>query len=596
MFLLIFQVKRLTISADSIPGKTSDEEKHTTEEDDNSVEFHSEQETVLVVESPTKNVQDIKIDSEKQPVLGSEVEDDGWQSVQKPRPAVELSLRQRRTNIRKFYAYHKKEIKGEAPPPDHNSGIPYSNSQLYLVKKKSVASGTGNYDHHYGKAQTSGKKYTNRKTIKSVTYRVKSSPPENIEMDSRSKDDGDRKSESVDDRQTTEVLDSEKGDSIPTVGRFPSYKDAALAPPGTISKAQTIKPKEVVEKTKENDDLITESTTTGEESESFVNSAKSDAGGGGGSSVAAENQEKEERKEVESGQFLLELISHGGNKTNSDSNPTTGGDGGGSESDIQSLQIQTNIGNHSFKKLSASAVPFNPSPTMTRAPIIPGVSGVPMTGIRPGVAPWHTVSLHPGVSTAMMVSTSPRTPGIVQHPIPFVYPPPYSQPQATNMFRPNQVAWQCNMASTMWPACQPVEFSVISTDIVNPTSEKANDLTAKSGNGNIAEKNLADSVENSSSIQQVASHRRNNRMTSGGRHVFRKLGKIEGGEDAGGSFGISLRSKSRRKNTLRIPMNVLNRTYGSQSFKLIYNKVVAKGEEETHPHPIDASDESPLID
>jgi len=45
-----------------------------------------------------------------------------------------------------------------------------------------------------------------------------------------------------------------------------------------------------------------------------------------------------------------------------------------------------------------------------------------------------------------------------------------------------------------------------------------------------------------------------------------------------GSFRIYVKGKSRRKQTLRIPISLLNKTYGSRSFKLVYNKVVREND------------------
>jgi protein TIF31 len=45
-----------------------------------------------------------------------------------------------------------------------------------------------------------------------------------------------------------------------------------------------------------------------------------------------------------------------------------------------------------------------------------------------------------------------------------------------------------------------------------------------------------------------------------------------------GSFRIYVKGKSRRKQTLRIPISLLNKTYASRSFKLLYNRVVREND------------------
>lgn len=56
-----------------------------------------------------------------------------------------------------------------------------------------------------------------------------------------------------------------------------------------------------------------------------------------------------------------------------------------------------------------------------------------------------------------------------------------------------------------------------------------------------------------------------------------KLGSNMKNEDEG-SFRILLKGKRRRKQTLRIPISLLNKTYSSRSFKLDYNRVVREND------------------
>ena len=56
-----------------------------------------------------------------------------------------------------------------------------------------------------------------------------------------------------------------------------------------------------------------------------------------------------------------------------------------------------------------------------------------------------------------------------------------------------------------------------------------------------------------------------------------KLGGSMKNEDDG-SFMIFVKGKGRRKQTLRIPISLLNKTYSSRSFKLDFNRVVRESD------------------
>ncbi|XP_062190047.1 protein REDUCED CHLOROPLAST COVERAGE 1 isoform X2 [Phragmites australis] len=283
------------------------------------------------------------------------------------------------------------------------------------------------------------------------------------------------------------------------------------------------------------------------------------------------------------------------------------------------------------KKLSAAAPPFNPSPPAVLSPLA-GKVGLPPPGAIPGVAPWPVnVSLHPGHSTMVpsgpplcmsphhLYPPAPRSPNLL-HPMPFIYPP-YSQPQVvpsttypmnTNIFRPNHYGWQpyMNPAASefvpvsAWSSSHTVDF-IPTPHVVDPISQSladkhiqsdaavvsiglsldSNTVAAKEemeapavvGSGNFIsnkhddqDKQLKDAarIELNPDIQGdsthyigVANHSRSNMKN----------------EDEG-SFRIYVKGKSRRKQTLRIPISLLNKTYGSRSFKLAYNKVVREND------------------
>ncbi|KAL6639123.1 hypothetical protein ACP70R_022853 [Stipagrostis hirtigluma subsp. patula] len=282
------------------------------------------------------------------------------------------------------------------------------------------------------------------------------------------------------------------------------------------------------------------------------------------------------------------------------------------------------------KKLSASAPPFNPSPPAVLSPMAGNV-GLPPPGAIPGVAPWPVnVSMHPGHSTMVpsgpplctsphhMYPPAPRSPNLL-HPVPFIYPP-YSQPQVipsttfpmnTNIFRPNHYGWQpyMNPAASefvpvsAWSSSHTVDFTP-TPHVVDPIAQSLADTHIQSdaavvsigpsldsnavaskevetpavvASGNLVsnkhgdqEKQLTDAVrrelnpdmqgDNTNDIG-VATHPRSDMKS----------------EDEG-SFRIYVKGKSRRKQTLRIPISLLNKTYGSRSFKLVYNRVVKEND------------------
>ncbi|XP_058100419.1 protein REDUCED CHLOROPLAST COVERAGE 1 [Magnolia sinica] len=292
------------------------------------------------------------------------------------------------------------------------------------------------------------------------------------------------------------------------------------------------------------------------------------------------------------------------------------------------------------RKLSASAAPFSPSAAI-RGPVPMNISLPPGTGavaqwpvnmtlhpgpaaVVPTVTPICSSPHHTYVS-------SPRSPNVI-HPLPFMYPP-YPHPQAvpngtfamnSNMFHTNHMPWQCNMnlntsefiPGTVWPGCHPMEFSVLPTviePVTQPTLEskmpadnfevmtstppgetkegkniKKENGDAVSGvieSGSVVAEN---SLENKQEDGDSGSHKnemvknelisvnvpKENTENNGEKHMPRNSNK----NDGEGSFSILIRGRRNRKQTLRMPISLLNRPYGSQSFKVIYNRVVRGSE------------------
>lgn len=298
-----------------------------------------------------------------------------------------------------------------------------------------------------------------------------------------------------------------------------------------------------------------------------------------------------------------------------------------SDSDIRELPA---------KKLSASAAPFNPSLPVVINPL-PVSVGLPPSGVIPTITPWQLSATLHAAPTAVMPSVPPictsplhpfasssRSPNIL-HPLPFIYPP-YTRPQImpnttfamnSNMFHGNHYPWQCNIgpnapdfvAASVWPVCHPVDFSSFSP-VLSPisestvestmTSDVSNGMsltpllsinieegtktdenneksqvidTGKSLDGKLSEKQEAEESQSSNTkTTELESETdfREDAQPSGEKHVHESSQKYEGE----GSLGIYIKGRSRRKQTLRLPISLLKRPYGSQSFKVVYSKVV----------------------
>ncbi|KAL5998993.1 hypothetical protein ACLOJK_009942 [Asimina triloba] len=282
------------------------------------------------------------------------------------------------------------------------------------------------------------------------------------------------------------------------------------------------------------------------------------------------------------------------------------------------------------RKLSASAAPFNPSAAV-RGPVPVSITLPTVTGAVPAVAPWPVnMTLHPGsaavVPTVTPICTSPHhtyvsSPRSPMHPMPFMYPP-YPHPQAipngtyamnSNMFHPNRMPWQCNMNpnasdfvhGTVWPGCHPMDFPVlppvidpvvqplletqVPADNVNVTSstpleETAEDKDAKKENGRA----LLEVTESCSAVAETCSENMKENGHSGHHanemvknKLISVLGLKENSEGSSekvetrndkkiegeGTFSILLRGRRNRKQTLRMPISLLNRPYGSKQVR-----------------------------
>ncbi|GAB4844598.1 hypothetical protein Ancab_037997, partial [Ancistrocladus abbreviatus] len=150
--------------------------------------------------------------------------EDGWQPVQRPRSAGSYGrrLKQRRSSTGMIFGYHEKEAVAETDRARQNNSN--QNSRYYIVKKRTLSPGSY-IDQRAGKSPSQVNKF-GRRFVKAVTYRVKYVPPSSkVEpKEGSGKED--------------EIGQSSEKTAIVSLGKSPSYKDVALAPPGTMSQLQ----------------------------------------------------------------------------------------------------------------------------------------------------------------------------------------------------------------------------------------------------------------------------------------------------------------------------------------------------------------------
>ncbi|KAK6918224.1 hypothetical protein RJ641_016646 [Dillenia turbinata] len=273
-------------------------------------------------------------------------------------------------------------------------------------------------------------------------------------------------------------------------------------------------------------------------------------------------------------------------------------------------------------------IPLPPSPAA-----VAGVNPWPInmtlhpgpTPVMPTVSPMCSSPHHPFPSP-------PPTPNMI-HSFPFMYPP-YTQPQpvpptnfpvTTAPFHHNHFAWQCNMnpnasefvPRTVWPSCHPVEFSILppviepiadtalapkvqsdNSDSSSPVpnlpvdihceEETAKEMIASSPVVVDAEKvngNPVEGVKENGNLNLIAAEKAENECrqmkfpiddnaSNGNTHGSKQPCKMDGER----TFNILLRGRRNRRQTLRMPISLLSKPYGSQSFKVIYNRVVRGSE------------------
>ncbi|WZZ56264.1 hypothetical protein YC2023_056371 [Brassica napus] len=555
----------------------------------------------------SNSITSAEVSTETQHPDGSE---DGWQPVHRPRSAGSYGrrLKQRRASIGKVYTYQKKNVEADNDNPVlQNATQP--NSKYYVLKKRTASS--ANYgDHHSPGMTTQGTKF-GRKVVKTLAYRVKSMQPssENPKTSAETSEEDGLKTDAspaVPSGLSSNVQnEAYPKNSVVSLGKSPSYKEVALAPPGSIAKYQVWAPQaEASDKQEENNseegtsvELTRDEQMITVSEEEVKNEISADAESSkpqGKEAIKVELQSSEvefkgnnlneneesgggiqvEEPVLEANEGVTDMIHSTTEQELKDQLAADSDDLkeklGISATDSSDAPRELLLPN---KKLSASAVPFNPSspPSIIRPTPI---------GMNIGPSWPVNMTLHHGPPP---FPSPPATPNLMQ-PMSFVYPPPYTQsiptstyPVTSGPFHPNQFPWP-HMSEfvprTVWPACHPVEFSPphmiapepIASTVLEPTVILPTDIETsgvEEGKQDVAA-TAGETMDSVNHVNVLAS----SEMENGNK-------KFEEGEK---TFSILLRGRRNRKQTLRMPISLLNRPYDSQPFKIAYSRVIRGSE------------------
>ncbi|CAN4111448.1 unnamed protein product [Withania somnifera] len=416
--------------------------------------------------------------------------EDGWQPVQRPRSGgfYGRRRRQRRQTISKVIGYQKKDPVSDV---DHTKlKNNYQAGKYYVLKKRTSP---GSYAGYYiAKSQTPGTKL-GRRVIKAVAYRVKSvssSVRDTIpEVSTTGGNLLNTSSEQVQVSAIKEFGSLSNRSSIVNLGKSPSYKEVALAPPGTISMLQERVSEDEIPDNRDVMKLGEESNGAEENSKTMRKDAESlekeniqdlvadSADHVKSEIVASDKKEEIQMSDLKGGEIsdvisantsiqpghvdvsLMEQVSvETHNVPTSDDSPEVDPCEQDSSSnlnpscisnttlqDLDQLKVKS-VSSHTSdasrelsRKLSASAAPFSPSPALPRIAPLPININLPSPpGTRPPVGPWSVnMSLHQRPLTILpnpmcssphhLYPSPPHTPNMM-HPLRFIYPP-YSQPQ-----------------------------------------------------------------------------------------------------------------------------------------------------------------------
>ncbi|XP_027353234.1 protein TSS-like [Abrus precatorius] len=602
--------------------------------------------------------------------------EDGWQPVQRPRSSGSNGqrLKQRRATIGKVY-YQKKNVESDIDYPCVRSSD--QNNRYYFVKKRTISHGV--YADNYTVSKSQGTKF-GRKVVKAVTYKVKSMSASDKITAKDPSEVGDKLYSSY----SQHGSDLSQNDinpvktSIVSLWKSPSYKEVAVAPPGTISKLQVYNTQneipvsheyDVGKHGEEDNKAYANAYPTLEEVSDTLNEKDNDSFpdsvDDSQDSIVSEKKEMqftdavqdnfESDKGVESVDVEVHEASNNILMIDPAEDPVDSHklELDTSSSDCFEFPIHTNAISQEgedlrvsvstsnqgdaqgipCKKLSASAAPFNPSPGIARAaPVAVNTTLPSAAGAVPPIGPWPlNMNVHHGPATVLPAVTPmcssphhaypspPPSPNMIQ-PLPFIYPP-YTQPQSipsnnfpvtTSAFHVNQFTWQCGMNPTVsnfgpnavWPGCCPVEFPLpapvikpIPDPILEPQKQchvsknSSSAFVLPEGISNVIEiKKQVEALESETSEDEVSRvhsesvkengnpnfHESENAEIKSNHNIGlnNNTSRSEKNMDGEKTLSILIRGRRNRKQTLRMPISLLTKPNGSQSFKVIYNRVV----------------------
>lgn len=602
---------------------SEEETEETGSEEGKSSEDNHDTILAPVEESPSPPVIEEAIMDNSNPITSGEVStepqhpdgsEDGWQPVQRPRSTGSYGrrMKQRRASIGKVYTYQKKNVETDIDNPLFQNATK-QNGKYYILKKR-TASYASYADHHSPGLTTQGTKF-GRKIVKTLAYRVKSMQPSSGSTKTAgetSEEDGLKTdASSVEPSTLSSTVQSEAyhtKNSVVSLGKSPSYKEVALAPPGSIAKYQVWVPQAEVSDKQEDDEVEkkTEQGTSMEltRDEKMITGLEEEVKKEISADTESNRTQGEEEIKVElqpsegvvGGNLLNENEESGGGiQVEEQVEPKLIDDrvtdmihstreqevidqlAADSEDLKAKLLISTTDSGDASrgllpnKKLSASAAPFNPSspPSIVRPTPI---------GMNIGPSWPVNMTLHHGPPPPY--PSPPTTPNLMQ-PMSFVYPPPYTQsvptstyPVTSGPFHPNQFPWQLNASDfvprTVWPGCHPIEFppphmitEPIAATVLEPTVILPTDIDTSG----LEEENKEEARQDVA-VDHVNNAVARSEMENGNR-------KSEDGEK---TFSILLRGRRNKKQTLRMPISLLNRPYDSQPFKLGYSRVIRDSE------------------
>lgn len=538
--------------------------------------------------------------------------EEGWQAVHRPRSAGlhGRRVRQRKSAFNKVY--QKKELLHESEEKLKNN---FQSGKYHFIKKRA------NYvDYHTAKAPSSNHKF-GRKIVKALTYRVKSVPSAKESTEESGRDESNSSLEVGPVQTSKEVVHVPQRSSRVSIGKSPSYKEVALAPPGSLLQFEShsdIPDDKEIDNGKNEESIKPKETSQEEKVEEFGGSVDnlidetedthlSELIGDEHTETVPENMVEVDTIidksvidiPIPSVTSNLEDLSEMDSATKIKHVDLQEADALNDKSEVTSPNYAQELPN---KRLSASATPFNPSLPVRVAPIPINIGPNPWqmnmtlhprpTNVLPGVNPMCSSPHQP-------YPTPPGTPNMM-HPLPLMYSPPYTQapslPISSGPFHPNHFAWQCNMGANglqyvtgpVWSNCHPMEFSA-SPPAVRPISDPSMDTKLEHLNGtpnfvtevnNGDETKLEADLEGSKIISELVGVQSENAgqnwnsESTGDNLVQRPPQKVENEK----TFNILIKGRRNRKQTLKLPISLLNKPYNSQSFKVVHSRVIRGGE------------------